>query len=85
MANIFKCFFPRLLQVFETDSKELWGSWAYRFEETNDVVRVPVPTSNGHRLWFLSGLAEAHCQALRRHCQWLTLSFDSSMILFNVF
>lgn len=77
---------PLPMQVFETDSKELWGSWAYHFEETNDVVvRVPVPTSNGHRLQFLSGLAEAHCQASRRHFQWLTLLFDSSMVLFNVF
>lgn len=84
MANIFKCVFPCLLQVFEADSKELWESWAYHFEETNYMVLVPVPTSKGHMLWFLYDLAETLLR-LRGDISMADLLFDSYMVLFNVF
>lgn len=82
-ADIFKHFFAYELQVLGADSKGLGGFCAYRFEETNYMV--PVPTSSGHLLRILYGLAGDHSQTSREHFQWLTLLLDSFMALFNVF
>lgn len=67
-ANIFKRFFAYELQVFGADSEGLGGVCAYRFEETNYKIPVPV-TSRGHLLRILYGLAGGHSQTSREHFQ----------------